>query len=111
MDQQELPIIYNKLRQKLLEEAHRRDYLPEYAYDNESRREIPEGFSFGHYTFSIRGSRMFDTIIRGNLDALKELLYDTKLFDELLEEIFGTVTQAALELQLELEGESEREAA
>ena len=107
----ELGICYDILREKLLEEAGKRDLYPEYTYENESGRETPEAFIYGNEIFSIRGSKIFTTLTTGNLDNLKELLDDPELFNQIVKEVFGTYEECKKETQIDIELEKEKEAA
>ncbi len=116
-DLKELKETYEKIREILLENAERLNLDPEYAYENESEKETPEGFNYFGHSFSIRDSRLFEVMVRGNLDNLKELLDDPELFSKYLEEAFGTKidylkeTQKNIEEERGIEDENLREAA
>jgi hypothetical protein len=102
---------YNELRDTLLFEAEMRGLDPQYSLENESGTETPEGFSFWGETFSIRNSKLFELMVRGNLDKLKELIDDPEVLRECLEEVFGSYDQAKVEMQKFIEEEGMREAA
>ncbi len=104
---EELKEIYEEVQEKVLEVAERLQLNPEYAYENESGTEAPEGFNYFGNSFSIRDSKLFNVMIRGNLDQLKELLDNSELFSQYVEEIFGTQSQYVKEIGSNTETERE----
>lgn len=102
---------YDKAREILLEIADKLNLDPEYAHENQSGREIPEGFTYYGQSFSIRDSEIFQLLAQGSLDQLKEFIDDPEKISEYLEEIFGTKTERGTETQANTEKEELREAA
>lgn len=107
----ELQELYDEVREKLLERADRANLDPHYSLENESGRETPDGFSFGNQSFSIRDSKIFSRLLHGNVDQLREILDDGELFRELIEQAFGTYAEMAIEKELDVELERQKEAA
>jgi hypothetical protein len=112
----ELKDSYEAIKEGFLEHASDRSLEFEYEYENESGREIPDGFSYNGKIFSIRDTKLFNILVRGNLDQLKEV-YDTpELYAQYLEEVFGSIDEYIKETQENIElgyesKEQEKEAA
>lgn len=105
-DLTELKDNYEKLRELVLEEAEKRYFRPDYRYENQSERETPIGFSNDFYGVNFENTKLFEILVRGNLDQIKEVLGTGEL-KELIREIFGPYheddTQKNIENQSELE--------
>ena len=84
----ELREVYENIREEILTEADKRGYAPEYRYENESGSETPVGFFSNSSLVQFENSRLFEILVRGNLDQLKEVWSGGELY-ELLKEIFG----------------------
>jgi hypothetical protein len=111
MDLQELGESYKEARKILLDEADRRYYNPEYAYENQSGIEVPEKLRMGSETVNLRGTKLFSLMTMGSLENIKEFLDDPEIRAQYLAEIFGTEQEYRTETQRSTELEEAKEAA
>ncbi len=114
----ELKDAYDNVRDCLIEIADRYDLTPEYAYENASGRETPEGFNYFGQSFSIRDTKLFYTMTRGSqaeiekaLIQLRNILNDPEqiIESELVVEIFGSTKEKEVEKQKRLEAQEKKE--
>ena len=102
----ELKEVYENIRGKILREVLKRGYIPEYRHENESGSETPVGFLNNSSLIQFENSKIFEILVRGNLDQLKEVWSGGELH-ELIKEIFGpneeNDSQRFIEAQEELE--------
>jgi len=104
----ELKDAHDYVRENMIELAGDKGLELEYAYENESGRETPDGFSLSGRTFSIRDTKLFNTLVRGSLSELHEIIDDPVLFAIYLEEVFGSIDEYIKETQRNVELGDER---
>lgn len=112
----DLAEVYDTLLKEFVDLARERGLDMEYANENESRRETPDALSFQGNIYSIRDSRLFNLLVRGSLEQLKEVYNSPVEFAIYIEEIFGGMDEYLKEtghsIEMELENrEREKEAA
>lgn len=121
---------YDHVLDLLLDEAKERGFATKYAYGNESGKETPEGFYYEEgiiektpwieylengkliveipenvKAISLRGTKLFNLMVYGTQDQLRETLEKPELHSEYLKEIFGPYDDKKIEEQIVLEQE------